>query len=104
MGKPLPKRENYILTYEKELPFGGIIVKDLDALIESYNDKELFVIGGKMVYESLLSKVEKLYLTRVSGTHVGNIFFPEINFNEFKLLSREKSDNLTFEVYERIKK
>ena len=100
LGKPLPKRENYILTYEKELPFGGIIVKDLDALIESYNDKELFVIGGKMVYESLLSKVEKLYLTRVSGTHVGNIFFPEINFNEFKLLSREKSDNLTFEVYE----
>ena len=79
LGKPLPKRENYILTYEKELPFGGIIVKDLDALIESYNDKELFVIGGKMVYESLLSKVEKLYLTRVSGTHVGNIFLSLIH-------------------------
>ena len=53
LGKPLPKRENYVLTYETQLPLGGIVVKDLDALIESYSDKELFVIGGKMVYENL---------------------------------------------------
>ena len=63
LGKPLPKRENYVLTYETQLPLGGIVVKDLDALIESYSDKELFVIGGKMVYENLLSKVERLYLS-----------------------------------------
>ncbi|MFR7880149.1 MAG: dihydrofolate reductase [Christensenellales bacterium] len=61
---PLPKRENYVLTYETQLPLGGIVVKDLDALIESYSDKELFVIGGKMVYENLLSKVEKIIFNK----------------------------------------
>ena len=84
LGKPLPKRENYVLTYETQLPLGGIVVKDLDALIESYSDKELFVIGGKMVYENLLSKVERLYLTRVSGKQIGNIFFPNINFSKHR--------------------
>ena len=65
LGKPLPKRENYVLTYETQLPLGGIVVKDLDALIESYSDKELFVIGGKMVYVV----VEELIPEMSQGQH-----------------------------------
>ncbi len=104
LGRPLPRRINYVLTYEKKLPAGGIIVDNLDSLIASYQDSELFVIGGKSVYESLLPRVERLYLTRIKGIHEGNIYFPRINFNEFILLSTKTNDNLTFEVYERIKK
>ncbi len=102
-GKPLPKRTNYVLTYEKELPLGGIVVEDLDKLIKDYEDSELYVIGGKMVYETLLSRVDYLYLTRVKGTHIGNVYFPTINFDEFELVKSTKDGNLTFEVYKRIK-
>lgn len=102
-GKALPKRKNYVLTEADELIGGGIKVDDLDELIQSYQDDELFIIGGKMVYENMLPRVDRLYLTRVKGTHEGNVFFPKINFDEFKLLSQEIIDNLTFEVYERIK-
>lgn len=102
IGKVLPKRKNYVLTYEKELPKGGIIVEDLEQLIEEYANDELFVIGGKMVYETLLPHVERLYLTRVAGSHIGNVFFPKIPFENFKLISSIKQNNLTFEIYERI--
>lgn len=103
IGKPLPKRKNYVLTYEKELPLGGIIVNNLEQLINEYENDELFVIGGKMVYENMITKVDKLYLTRVKGTHKGNVFFPQIPFDKFKLIKSTTEDNLTFEVYERIK-
>ena len=102
IGKTLPGRTSYVLTYEKELKYDAIIVDNVDELINKFKDEELFVIGGKMVYEMLLPKADKLYLTRIEGAHEGNVYFPTINFNEFKLISSKKENNLTFEVYERI--
>jgi dihydrofolate reductase len=101
-GKALPKRKNYVLTEEKQISGGGIIVTDLEKLLKEYQNEELFVIGGKMVYENMLPKVDKLYLTRVKGTHEGNVYFPKIPFEEFRLISQEVVENLTFEVYERL--
>lgn len=102
-GKALPKRTNYVLTEEDEISGGGIKVNDLEKLIKDYQNDELFVIGGKMVYENMLPRIDRLYLTRIKGSHEGNIYFPKIPFEEFKLLSQEVVDHLTFEVYERIK-
>lgn len=101
-GKGLPKRKNYVLTEEKQISGGGIIVTDLEKLLKEYQNEELFVIGGKMVYENMLPRVDKLYLTRVKGTHEGNVYFPKIPFEEFRLISQEVVENLTFEVYERL--
>lgn len=101
-GKALPKRKNYVLTGEKQISGGGIIVTDLEKLLKEYQNEELFVIGGKMVYENMLPRVDKLYLTRVKGTHEGNVYFPKIPFEEFRLISQEVVENLTFEVYERL--
>lgn len=101
-GKALPKRKNYVLTEEKQISGGGIIVTDLEKLLKEYQNEELFVIGGKMVYENMLSRVDKLYLTRVKGTYEGNVYFPKIPFEEFRLISQEVVENLTFEVYERL--
>lgn len=104
LGKPLPDRDNFVLTYEEELPKGGIVVTDLDAVLEAYKDKELFVIGGKMVYELMLPLVDRLYITRIPGVHEGDVYFPKINYDEFKQLGSVKEKNLVFEIYERIKK
>lgn len=104
LGTVLPKRANYVLTEEAELPHGGIIVTDLEELIEHYRDEELFVIGGKMVYTNMLPLVDRLYITRIPGEHEGDVFFPEINYDEFKMLGSTKEGNLTFEIYERVKK
>ncbi len=102
IGKTLPGRTSYVLTYEKELEHNAVIVNNIDELINKFKDEELFVIGGKMVYDMMLPKTDKLYLTRIKGSHEGNVYFPTINFNEFKLISSKEENNLTFEVYERI--
>ena len=103
-GKILPNRVSYVLTEEESLPEGGIVVTNLDELIEAYKTSELYVIGGKMVYTELLPLVDRLYITRIPGTHEGDVYFPEVNYDEFKLLGTTKEKDLKFEVYERIKK
>lgn len=103
-GKVLPNRANYVLTEEEELPHGGIVVTNLEELIEAYKDQELFVIGGRMVYEAMLPRVDRLYITRIPGSHEGNVYFPTIDYSKFKLIGSSKGDGIVFEVYERIAK
>ncbi len=99
LGKPLPKRTNYVLTYEDTLPGGAIPIKDLKDL----PNEEIFVIGGKMIYEMMLPHADKLYITHVKNNHEGNVFFPVINYAEFNLINKKETEDLDFCVYERKK-
>lgn len=103
LGKPLPKRENYVLTYEKELPLGGIIVEDLNKFLEEYKNssEELFIIGGKTIYELLVDKVDLIYLTRINKAYEGDTYLNCIDFSLFELIKQETSNELSFEVYKR---
>lgn len=103
LGKTLPGRTSYVLTYEKTLEHDAIIIDDIDKLIEKFKDEELFVIGGKMIYEMLLPKADRLYLTRIKGSHEGDVYFPTIDFSKYNKIKSEELDNLTFEVYEKVK-
>ena len=103
IGKPLPKRNNYVLTFENELPLGGIIVKDVDSFFEKYqsSEKEVFIIGGKSIYEMLVNRVDYIYLTRINQSHEGDVYLNCIDFTKFDLISSSECDVLSFEVYKR---
>ena len=103
IGKPLPKRENYVLTFEKELPLGGIIVDDLKALLDEHksSEEELFIIGGKSIYELLVDHADMIYLTRINKAYDGDTYLNCIDFSLFELTSKEEVDELSFEVYKR---
>lgn len=103
IGKPLPKRNNYVLTFENELPLGGNIVKDVDSFFEKYqsSEKEVFIIGGKSIYEMLVNRVDYIYLTRINQSHEGDVYLNCIDFTKFDLISSSECDVLSFEVYKR---
>ena len=102
LGKPLPKRVNYVLTYVKELPFGGIVVNDLEEFLNKYEscDEELFIIGGKSVYESLANRAQRIYLTRINKEHEGDLYLNCFDFSKYNLISKDVHDVLSFEIYE----
>lgn len=100
LGKALPKRTNYVLTYEDELPGGGIVIKDLNQFIQNH-EEEVFCIGGKMIYEMMLPYADRLYITRVNKEYSGDIYFPKYDENLFELISSRTSGDLVFEIYER---
>ncbi len=102
IGKALPNRKNYVLTYEETLSGGGIPIHSIDELP---NDEEIFVIGGKMIYEMMLPYCDKLYITHINKEYKGDVFFPEINYENYHLISRNDvlDGELSFCIYEKNK-
>ena len=100
LGKALPNRKNYVLTYEDVLPGEAIPIKSIDEIKE---DGEVFVIGGKMIYEMMLPLVDKLYITHIKKDYDGDVYFPNINYDDFTLISKTDIEELSFCLYERKK-
>jgi len=92
IGRPLPNRTNIIITRNKdyEVPYGCLIVGNLDeALDAARKDESPFIIGGAQIYNLALPIVDKIELTQVHHDFEADVFFPEMNSNIFKEVSRE---------------
>lgn len=91
IGRPLPGRTTVIITRQKRYsPEGCTVVNSLfDAIKVSWNDNEAFVFGGGEIFKEALPHCDKIYLTRVHTTIEGTVFFPELNMNDWEILSEQ---------------
>ena len=68
--RPLPNRENVVLTRNKKYTSEGVIVfNEFDELMNSYtdeNDKTVFIIGGGEIYKLALEAaiLDEMYITQ----------------------------------------
>jgi dihydrofolate reductase len=70
---------------------------------------EVMLIGGAQLYETLLPRCDRLYVTRVDAEVEGDAMFPEINPNIWKLTHEDGTkkgpkDEFSFDVavYDRV--
>lgn len=81
-GKPLPKRNNIILSSTLESCDEYIVAKDIPDLLEKIKDKpseDIFIIGGEKVYREMINYSDTLYITRVFSSPKADAYFPEIS-------------------------
>lgn len=93
IGKPLPQRENIILTRNKNFTADGCtIVTSVEEIknYESQTNEELFIIGGAEIFNQTFSITNRLYITFIDEEFDGDTFFPGFNKNEWNLISKEK--------------
>lgn len=103
----LPGRPHVVLTRDKNYINKNIqVIRDLS---EINNFENPFIIGGGQIYKETINQVDKLYITRIDKTFDADTFFPDIDANQFKLVStsekiHSEKENLqfVFEVYERV--
>ena len=98
--RPLPERENIVLT--RSNPDLDESVKIANSLAQAYKAAEneiLFIAGGASVYEQTLDNADKIILTHIPGTHDGDTFFPDWNKDKWELTSQEKREGLVFEEF-----
>ncbi len=88
---PLPNRRHIVITDKKDDVFEGCeTVFSIDEAIEKVkNEAEAFVIGGGMIYRQFFPIAGKLYLTLVHKPFDADVWFPEIDYSEWKEISRE---------------
>jgi dihydrofolate reductase len=113
IGRPLPNRINVIVTRD---PFfiasNCLVVHAVEEALQlalDNNETEAFIIGGGEIYKLAMPYVERLYLTEVDLEVEGAVYFPEIDFSEWNLISAEahKADeknkmDYVFKVWERM--
>ncbi len=88
IGKPLPGRQNIVITRSKGLSFNGcdVVNSPSEAIALVTDEPELMVIGGALIYELFLPMAERLYITQVHTKVAGDAFFPDYEAaSEWKL-------------------
>lgn len=101
---PLPNRKNIVLSRTK-IYDNVDSCHSLDAALESVNEKEVYIIGGGVLYRQAIDKADKLIITEIHKEYDGDTYFPEYRdkigtiWQEKK---REDGDELSFVTYERI--
>ncbi|WP_027339272.1 dihydrofolate reductase [Halonatronum saccharophilum] len=113
IGKALPGRKNFILTRDKSVEIEGCIVfNSLDEALDFIKsvDDEVFIIGGAKIYSLFLPWANKLYITKIDHSFVGDTFFPKVNWKDWeKVWEKEGEDakegayNYKHYVYKRVK-
>lgn len=92
IGRPLPGRQNIVLTRSDIEIEGVTVVNTIDEAIDATNDaEEVMVIGGGTLYELVLPKVQRMYLSFVDGEFEGDAWFPEFDESEWEIIE-EKSE------------
>lgn len=101
IGRPLPGRQNIVLSRTLAPHDGLTIIRDVSELATACPAAEtLFIIGGAQVYAELLPRCHGLYLTLVKEPHEGDTYLPPFEqlFELKEVL--EETEALEFRYYE----
>lgn len=117
IGRPLPNRSNFVVSKTINKIEGAKVFKSTEDAINNAKEvcmdknlDEIVIIGGGYLFRDTLSITNKLVLSKVDCNIEGDVFYPDLNLEEWNEISSENfiknSDNdYDFSVitYEKIK-
>jgi dihydrofolate reductase len=110
IGKPLPGRQNIVVTRDANYRRDGItVVHDVDGALRAAGAApEIMVIGGAELFRAFLPGARRLHLTRVHGDIAGAVKWPALDERQWSVVEREAhaADDrheyaMTFELWQR---
>lgn len=110
IGRPLPNRKNIVLSKngdKESFEQKGIeLYQNLENLIADYknSEEEIFIIGGEQIYRKFMQKglVRRLYISYIEfSDSEADAYFPEIDYNSWKIIKEKNYDNWKFCMYEK---
>jgi len=91
IGKPLPNRDNILLSRNPNFaPAGCLVASDFASAVALCRRDRLFLFGGQTLFENHLSQVSRLYLTLVHTNIEGDTFFPPIDWQAWQVIERAR--------------
>lgn len=89
IGRPLPNRDNFVLTRNAKLQIDGInVIKSLNDIPSS--DKKTFIIGGGEIYAQLINSCDELLVTKIHCKIDGDAYFPIIDLSVWSLINQSE--------------
>lgn len=77
IGKPLPRRQNIVLTHDPSFSAEGVDVAHSvdEALRIAGGAEEIAVIGGAEIFTAFAARVDSAYVTRIEAAVEGNVHY-----------------------------
>lgn len=107
MPKPLPNRINCVISNNPvtEYPvrrLRGDIQQEVLDLQRQFPDKNIYVIGGKQVYEATADIVERVVLTRIKGNYWADTRVQLDRYlAPFRIKTVRPTETCTYEIWDR---
>ena len=117
IGRPLPNRINYVVSRTVKEIDGAHVFDNLENAMhaaEKHNHEmgivnEIVIIGGGYLFKETLPVMNKLVITKVDCDVLGDIYYPKVEMENWKLVNSESfsknSDNdydFKIEEYEKL--
>lgn len=94
--KALPLRENIVISGRPDyrLPDAAVAASLAEAIAQAKRSlkEEIFILGGAQIFAQSLPLLDRIYLTRIHHHFEGDVFFPGIDFSEWKKIKDEYHD------------
>lgn len=85
IGKPLPKRNNIVLTNNKNLKIEGVnIINSTNDIIQKAKTEDIFIIGGASIYRQFLPYAQQLVISCLPDSYKCTEFL-NLDLSDFKL-------------------
>ncbi|WP_320408538.1 dihydrofolate reductase [Candidatus Cloacimonas acidaminovorans] len=99
IGKPLPGRQNIVLSKDRNFqPQGAIVAHSLEEALKMVEGQEAYIIGGASVFKQFLPLADKMLITLIHSEFEGDTYFPY--FSEEDWILQESSSLLSSSGYE----
>ena len=96
IGRPLPGRENIVITRDPNWKHEGVVVfNQIDQAIHHCDNlsEKVFVIGGAEIFKLAFPLVHEMHITWIEQDFEGDVYFPEWDESQFSLLSEKKVED-----------
>ncbi|MCH1508289.1 MAG: dihydrofolate reductase [Akkermansiaceae bacterium] len=79
IGRPLPKRQNIILTHNPAYHADGAETIHHPKELREFQliDQQAFIIGGAEIYKFFMPILDDIYITHINEEYPGDTYFPE---------------------------
>ena len=109
IGRPLPKRVNWVITRNPDWNFEGVKVahsikealeKSVADVIASEKPSKIFIIGGGEIFQQTIEYTDVLELTHIDLNVDGDVFYPAVPAEFKKVASEQHLDDKTGIAFE----
>ncbi|MCW8934634.1 MAG: type 3 dihydrofolate reductase [Gammaproteobacteria bacterium] len=109
IGRPLPGRQNIVISRKGFVADGVTSADSIDSALQLVsNEKEVMIIGGAKIYQQMIDKADRLYLTHVDAECNGDAWFPDFQKDDWNIINelfvrKDEKNNFDFNIisYER---
>lgn len=109
IGRPLPERINIVITknLNYNAPHGIILCSSIEEALKISKNymNEIFIIGGNSIYQQFFEKnlIDKLCISFVRGDYQADTFFPNVNFEDYKITKEEVHNKFVYKEFFRVR-